>query len=146
MPTWAWWLLAALVVGAAVAIPLLVRARRRRAWWAELAASEQEVEWFAHVLLPELQQADSAAELRGGWGIGEARPAAVEDRLTALAGSAPDDAGKARAIDLRDAVRLSRERIRAVSVSETTHVSRELAMISADLAATLGLPPSSAAS
>ncbi len=140
MPTWVWWLLAALVVGAAVATPLLVRANRRRAWRADLAAAEQEVGWFARVLLPELQQAGSAAEVRGGWAVGEARVAAVEDRLTALAAAAPDDAGRARAVELRDAVRLSRERIGTISRSAAAEVSRELAAVSADLAATLEPP------
>ena len=32
VPSWVWWLLAALILGTAVAIPLVVRARRRNAW------------------------------------------------------------------------------------------------------------------
>ncbi len=98
-PSWVWWLLGALVVAAAVAIPLLVRASKRRRWRAELAEAEGEVGWFARVLLPGLQVAASPAEVRGGWGVGQARVAAVEDRLTALAASAPDDAGQTRAVD-----------------------------------------------
>jgi hypothetical protein len=141
-PSWVWWLLGAMVIVAGVAIPLLVRASRRRAWRTDLAAAEQEVGWFVRVLLPELQRARSAAEVRGGWGVGEARVVAVEARLTALAASARDDAGRARAVVLRDAVRLSRERIGAIAGSEAADVSRDLAAVSADLAATLGQPAS----
>jgi hypothetical protein len=137
VPAWLWWLLGALLVAAAIGIPLLVRARRRRAWRAALAAAEQEVGWFVRELLPELQQAGSATEVRGGWGVGEARVVAVEDRLTELAASGPDDAGTARAVQLRDAVRESRERVRALAELGQADVSRDLAAVSADLAATL---------
>ena len=115
-----------------------MRAKRRREWEADLATAEQEVGWFVRVLLPQLQQEGSAAEVRGGWSVSEARVMAVEDRLTALAASGGDDAGKARAAELRDAVRLSRERIRTLSASGAVDVSRDLATVSADLAATLG--------
>ena len=136
-----WWLLGALVVALAVAIPLLVAASRRRAWRADLAAAEQEVGWFVQTLLPTLQQAGSATAVSGGWGVGEARVAAVEDRLTALAASARDDAGRARALALRDGVRLARERIRNLAGSGAADLSRDLAAVAADLAATLRLPP-----
>ncbi len=141
-PSWVWWLLAALVVASAVAIPLLMAASRRRDWRADLAAAEQEVGWFVQVLLPELQQAGSAAGVRGGWGVGEPRVAAVEDRLTELAASARDEAGRARAVALRDAVRRSRDRIRALAESGAVDVSHDLAAISAELSATLGQPTS----
>ena len=136
-----WWLLALLVVAAAVAIPLLVRSSRTRSWRADLAGAEHEVEWFAQVLLPELQQASSAAEVRGGWNIGEVRVVAVEDRLTALAAAARDDTGRARAVELRDAVRQARGRIRAVAESNAIEVSRDLAAVAADLTATLRPAP-----
>jgi hypothetical protein len=137
-----WWLLAALLVAAVVAIPLLVVASRRREWRAGLTAAEQEVGWYVQVLLPELQQAGSAAGVRGGWGVGQARVVAVEDRLTALAASARDDAGRARAVGLRDAVRVSRERIGTIAGSGAADVSGDLAAVSADLAATVGRPAS----
>ena len=142
VPAWLWWLLAAVLVVCAVAIPLLVRARRRRGWEAELAAAEREVDWFVRVLLPELQQAGSATEVRGGWGVGEGRVAAVEDRLTALAATGRDDAGTARAVKLRDAVRLSRERIGVLAASGPVDVSRDLAAVAADLTAAIGPMPS----
>lgn len=127
------------MVAAAVAIPLWVRARKRRRWRADLAEAEREVEWLLRVLIPELQQAGSAAAVRGGWGVGEARVAAVEDRLTELAASAPDDAGRARAVELRDAVRQTRERIRATATSsEGTDVSGDLAAVAVDLARVWG--------
>ena len=136
-PTWVWWLLAALLVAAVVAIPLLVVASRRRAWRAELTAAEQDVNSFVQVLLPELQRAGSAAGVRGGWGVGQARVVALEDRLTALASSARDDAGRARAVGLRDAVRVSRERIGTIAASGRADVSGDLAAVSADLVAAL---------
>lgn len=134
--------MAALVVASAVAIPLLMAASRRRKWRADLATAEQDVGWFVQVLLPELRQAGSAAGVRGGWGVGEPRVAAVEDRLTELAASARDEAGRARAVALRDAVRRSRERIRALAESGAVDVSHDLAAISAELSATLGQPTS----
>jgi hypothetical protein len=134
-----WWLVGALLVASVVAIPLWVRARKRRRWGAELADAEQEIGWFLRVLIPELQQAGSPAEVRGGWGVGEARVAAVEDRFTALTASALDDAGRARAVQLRDAVRQARERIRATAAtSEGTDVSSDLGAVAAELARVWG--------
>src|SRR5207302_637813 len=109
-PAWGWFLVALLVLAGA-AVPLIVRARRRRAWRAELAACEEEVAWLARVLLPQLRQAGAAEQVAGGWAVSEGRVSAVEDRLTALEASAPDEAGRARARTLRDAVRSSRERM-----------------------------------
>jgi hypothetical protein len=78
---------------------------------ADLAAAEDEVAWFARVLIPELRQPGSAEQVAGGWAVGSSRVSAVEDRLTALEASAPDDAGRTRARTLRDAVRASRTRM-----------------------------------
>ena len=47
----------------------------------------------------------------GGWNVGANRIFAVEDRLTVLKGSAPDDAGQTGKRILRDAVRGSRARV-----------------------------------
>jgi hypothetical protein len=103
-----------------VAVPLLVRARRRRAWKADLAATEKEVAWFAHVLIPELRQAGSADHVAGGWAVGSNRVSAVEDRLTALEASAPDAAGRTRARTLRDAVQAAQARMQELVGSEAT--------------------------
>ena len=113
-PTWLWWLLAALVVALAVAIPLLVRASHRREWRDELASAEDEVAWFARGLIPQLRQLGSLAEVAGAWNLAESRVAAVEDRLTALAPSAPDEVARDRALDLRDAVRAARGQIQTL--------------------------------
>jgi hypothetical protein len=51
--------LAAIALAVAVAAPLLVRARRRRAWRADLASAAEEVAWFARVLVPELLRMSS---------------------------------------------------------------------------------------
>ena len=55
-PSWLWWVLAAIALAVLVAVPLLVRARRRGAWRADLASAEEEVAWFARVLIPELRR------------------------------------------------------------------------------------------
>lgn len=111
VPPWVWWLLAALVLASAVAIPLIVRARRRNAWQRDLGGVEAELAWFARVLLPELRQVGSREQVAGGWAVGEPRVAAAEDRLTALEPTAPDDAGRRRALSLRDASRQARARM-----------------------------------
>jgi hypothetical protein len=132
-PTWLWWLLAALVLTAAIATPLVVRGRRRRAWDADLAAAVDEVAWFARVLVPELRQAATVEQVRGGWAVGEDRVAAVEDRLTALAATAHDDADRMRVQGLRDVVRASRQRIEDVSAPGVTDPSQELERVAVDL-------------
>ena len=92
------WLLAAVIVAVAVAVPLLLRARRRRAWRADLAAAEDEVGWFARILVPELRLAESLDQAAGGWTVGSSQVSALEDRLTALEATAQmTPAGPARA-------------------------------------------------
>ena len=105
VPTWVWWVLAALLLGSAVAIPLVVRARRRSAWRQALAEQEGEVAWLARDLLPELRRGGSVEQVAGGWAVGRTRVSAAEDRLTVLESTAPDDIGRERARALRDAVR-----------------------------------------
>ncbi len=106
-----WWLLAALILGTAVAIPLVVRSRRRNAWRRDLAEAEGELAWFARELLPALRQVGSREQVAGGWTVGQTRVAAAEDRLTVLESTAPDDAGRLRAASLRDASRQARGRM-----------------------------------
>ncbi len=115
VPSWVWWLLAALVVGSVVAIPLLVRSRRRNAWRRDLVGAEAELAWFAHELLPELRQAGSREQVAGGWAVGQPRVAAAEDRLTVLESTAPDEAGRERARSLRDGSRLARGRMHQIT-------------------------------
>jgi hypothetical protein len=140
--SWVWWLLAVLVVGAAVGIPLVVRARRRGAWRQELASAESELAWFAHVLLPELRQGGSLDQLAGGWAVGRARVEAAEDRLTALGSTAPDEPGRERARSLRDAVRLARGRVQQLTGPGPHDTwALDLDAIIADLDVVLGGPP-----
>jgi|tagenome__1003787_1003787.scaffolds.fasta_scaffold20973233_4 DNA mismatch repair ATPase MutL len=113
-PTWLWWVLVVLLVGLAVGIPLLVRASHRREWRDNLTSAEDEVAWFARGLIPQLSQMDSLAQVAGAWNLAEGRVAAVEDRLTALEPTAPDDVAQARVLDLRDAVRAARSQIQAL--------------------------------
>ena len=108
VPSWVWWVAAAVVLGCLVAVPLVVRGRRRAAWHRELQRQEAEVEWFARDLLRELRLAGSHEEMAGGWAVSQGRVAAAEDGLTVVQSPAPDDAGEARARSLRDAVRETR--------------------------------------
>ena len=142
VPSWVWWLLALLVVGAAVGIPLVVRARRRGAWRQELASAESELTWFARVLLPELRQVGSLEQLAGGWAVGKTRVAAAEDRLTALESTAPDAPGRERARSLRDAVRLARGRLQQLTGPGPHDTwALDLDAIIADLEVVLGGAP-----
>ena len=59
-------------------------------------------------LLAQLQQTTTTDALAGGWQVSAARVREVEDRLTGLEASAPDEQRAARATELRDAVRSSR--------------------------------------
>lgn len=134
-PAWVWWLLGAVLVGAAVAIPLLVRARRRTAWQRDLAAGEADVAWLARQLIPELRHHPSV------WTASNAaRVAATEERLDGLAGHAPDDAGRARAAALRDAAREARERIDVVIATGSLYATNELDDVITRLEAALAAP------
>lgn len=138
-PTWLRWLLVALLVALAVGIPLLVRASHRREWRDELAAAEDEVAWFARGLVPQLRQLGSLAEVAGGWNLAESRVAAVEDRLTALEPSAPDEVANARALDLRDAVRAARGQMNALlEAGRQETMAQDLDAVAAQLEQVLG--------
>lgn len=121
-----------------MAIPLLVRARRRGAWNTDLAAAEAEVAWFARVLIPELRQGETPDGVRGGWRVAESRVTAVEDSLTALEASAPDDASGARARTLRDAVRSASHSVR--DLADAAAPSVEWDAVAATLEAALAEP------
>jgi hypothetical protein len=139
IPSWVWWVLVAVGLAAAGAAAILVpRARKRSAWRADLAAAEGEVAWFARGLLPQLQQGRSVDEVAGGWQIAQGRVTAVEDRLTGLESTAPDEAGTARARELRDAVRDARRGVETlVATRSDPFFARELGAITAALTAVL---------
>ena len=137
--SWFWWALGGLLLAAAVATPLLVRAHRRRVWRADFATAGQEVAWFARVLVPELGQSGSLDQVEGGWSVGANRIAAVEDRLTVLEASAPDDAARTGTRTLRDAVRASRGRVEELLQSgDPDAISPTLNEVAAELEAALG--------
>lgn len=120
--------------GLAVAVPLLRRARRRRTWQADLAMAEDEVAWFAHSLVPDLRRAASLDQAAGGWAVGSSRVSALEDRLTALEATAPDDADRGRARTLRDAVRASRNRLGGlIAARDADALLRDLDAVAAEL-------------
>ena len=137
--SWVWWALAGLFLAAAIATPLLVRAHRRQVWRADFAKAEQDVAWFARGLVPELAQSGSVDKVEGGWTVGSNRVAAVEDRLTALEASAPDDATRTGTRTLRDAVRASRGRVEELLQSgDPEAISPTLNEVAAELEAALG--------
>ena len=141
VPAWVWWLLGALLVAGAVSIPLILRARRRNSWLAELSAVEAEVAWFARELIPQVREAGSPEAAAGAWRVaGEARIADTEDRLTALEASAPDEASRERALVLRDTVRAGRARMATVVTTSTAGtLPGELDQVAAQLE--VALPP-----
>ncbi len=137
-------MLAAIALAIVVAVPLLVRARRRRAWRADLASAEEEVAWFARVLIPELRRMPSLAEAAGGWNVAAGRVVAAEDRLTALETSAPDDAARTRTRALRDVLRTARVQMQQLLESGSPDtMSQDLDAVAAELEAVLGsaIPP-----
>jgi hypothetical protein len=139
-PSWLWWLLGALAVAAAIAVPLLLR-RRRQAWEAELAAAEDDVIWLARDLLPQLRMARTADQVRGGWAVSAERVTTAEDRLTALEATARREQDRTRARALRDVVRASRDRIQAVASGAVADPSAELGRVATDLEAALAVSP-----
>ena len=112
---------------------------RRQVWRADFATAEQEVAWFARVLVPELGQSGSLDQVEGGWTVGANRIAAVEDRLTVLEASAPDDVTRTGTRTLRDAVRASRGRVEELLQSgDPEAISPTLNEVAAELEAALG--------
>lgn len=126
------------LLAAALAVVLVRRARRRSAWDADLAAVEDEAEWFARELVPRLQQAGSPDEVAGGWRVAAGRVILAEDQLTGLESSAPDEARRTRARALRDAVRAARHGVDGLLVSpDPATLPRDLAATVSQLAVVL---------
>jgi hypothetical protein len=115
VPPWVWWLLGGLLLGAAVAIPLIMRGRRHAAWGRKLDQAEDEIAWFARELLQGLRHARSREEVSGGWTVGQPRVVAAEDQLTVLESSAPDQFGRDRTQELLNASREARARMQTLT-------------------------------
>ena len=95
--------------------------------------------WFARVLVPELGQSGSLDQVDGSWTVEASRIAAVEDRLTILQASAPDDATRTGTRTLRDAVRVSRGRVEELlQAGDPEAIFRTLNEVAAELEAALG--------
>jgi len=140
LPAWLWWVLAALL--AALAAYLILRARRRAAWDAEVAEAEAEVSWLGRELLAQLQQTTTTDALAGGWQVSAARVREVEDRLTGLEASAPDEQRAARATELRDAVRSSRTDVETlIATRDEVGTPAVLAAATSRLVEALNPPP-----
>jgi hypothetical protein len=96
---------------------LLRRRSRMQAWTARFDTSKGEVAWIARDLIPNLALSPTAQQVAGGWRVSADRVQATEDGLTALEADAPDEAQRARARTLRDAVRSARARLDALGES-----------------------------
>jgi hypothetical protein len=97
------------------------------------------VTWFARVLVPELSQSGSLDQVEGGWNVEASRIGALEDRLTGLEASAPDNAARTGTRTLRDAVRASRGRVEELLQSRDPEaISPILKEVAAELEAALG--------
>ena len=95
--------------------------------------------WFARVLIPELAQSGSLDQVEGGWTVGATRIAAVEDRLTVLEASAPDDTTRTGTRTLRDAVRASSAHVEELLQSgDPEAIFPTLNEVAAELEAALG--------
>ena len=88
-----------------------------------------------------MRGAGSPEAAAGAWRVaGEGRVTEVEDRLTALEASAPDEAASGRALVLRDAVRAARARMATVVTTSTEQtLARDLDEVAAQLEVVL--PP-----
>jgi hypothetical protein len=134
VPAGVWWLVAAVVAGLAIGVPLVLRSRRRKAWQADYVTASAEAAWLTRELVPDLRRAGSREQVAGGWGVSSARVRALEDGLTALEATSPDESAGAQARALRDAVRAARVRVEAlVAPGSDLSTSSELAGVSADL-------------
>jgi hypothetical protein len=134
VPVGVWWLLAAVLIGLAIAIPLLVRSRRRKAWQSDFGGAVDEVTWLARELVPELGRTGSRAQAAGGWAVSAERTRLLQERLTALEATAPDDASRAHARTLHDAVHAARQSLRELDSDRTdASLAPQLASITTDL-------------
>ena len=135
------WLLFAVLVAAAVGVPLFRRLRRRSSWTDQVEAATGEVAWFARELIPQLGQQTSVDLVAGGWHLSRARVVAAEDALTGLAATAPDAQGTGQARVLRDAVRQARAMLDAgTAPGAVTAIGVELAAAAGTLEAALAPP------
>ena len=96
-------LLAAIVAAVVAAVVAARRRSARRDWTASLDGARAESEGLARDLAPSLL-ADTRESRRGGWAVARPRVVALQDRLAALAKSAPDVADSTVASDLAAAV------------------------------------------
>ena len=105
-----------------------------QAWATRFEAAKGEVAWLAREGIPQLGLAPTAQQIAGGWRVTADRVVAVEDQLTALEAEAIDDAGRARARTLRDAVRASRGQLDALAgTQDVAAASNELRAAAAGL-------------
>lgn len=141
-PTWVWWLVGGIAVVLAAGLPLLAVLRRRSAWHSSLTEAENDVGWFARELVPDLRRAGTEERLAGRWAVLSGRVVAMEDRLTQLEATAPDDADRRRARVLRDAVRAARVRLDdVVSRGSAPELALDLDDVASGLEAALRPPP-----
>jgi hypothetical protein len=137
-PSWVWWLLGLVALALVIGIPLTVRSRRRSAWEAALAACEQEVAWFARVLVPQLSSTAMSDGAVAVWATEGGRVSALRERLSELEASASNDQERARGGLLSDAVLRSQIRIESLlALGTDPNQVAGFQLVTADLEAVL---------
>jgi hypothetical protein len=131
---------AVLVVGGLIAFLLLRHRRARHSWEEQLSAALHDVGWFARDLIPQLRRTGSAAGVVAGWSVAAPRVAELEDELSRLVTTAPDEEHRTRAASVRDAVRDSRSKMVALAGEAGSDWEAGLDEVQAPLLAAIAPP------
>jgi hypothetical protein len=79
--------------------------------------------------------------MAGGWAVASRRVVSLEDRLTSLEATAPDDPGRERTLALREAVRDGRQRLDVLAAAAAApELALDLDEVAADLESALRGP------
>jgi len=101
-PAWVWLLLLLLAIGLiGVIVWAARRSSRRKTWDAQMGSARTEADWALQSLLPAMLAAPSAVEFQQAWTGGRDRFLAVDRSLFELTETAPDDARRTNAGDLK---------------------------------------------
>jgi hypothetical protein len=106
IPWWAWLLLLLAVVGLVAGIVALMTRRRRalEGWDQPLADAEASAQWLQDRVLPATLGVEDPAEAVAAWTAIRPRFLELDEQLTGLLRSAPDDERRAMAASLRVAL------------------------------------------
>ena len=65
VPAGIWWLVAAVVAGLTIGVPLVLRSRRRKTWQADYATAKAEAAWVDRRGVPKLRSRGRGSRWRG---------------------------------------------------------------------------------